>query len=101
MNVPSILAKQEINRNFTAQGINNDSTTGTDAAGAKGSGWDWAAFWDAITHVADTAANRYGQTNTGQYQTPYPQQPTNPLVTYGVGALLLIIALALVYKILK
>ncbi len=93
---------------FSNQGLTDDPTdpgTGGDTGdtGNTGNGgWDWDAAWDGIGSIFDTVAKTWGNPpppNGYPYQ--QPATPASTYMTYGIFALVIIVALALILKFIK
>ena len=103
MNTRTILAKQEINDAYqTMGGIVTDGGTGSGTGTGGGAIWGSSGFWGSVNHLFDTIGGMFGRPNYGNYPPQYSQGPAiSPTLTYAAIGLFLLIALALVFKIIK
>ena len=114
MNAGTLDAKKRIDEFYSqfddptgSGGGNNGGTGGTGRTGGGNSGdshiWEQEGFWGALNNFINGLSNIFGGNRPGAYP-PYPQtnqNTINPLFIYGGGAIVLILVLALVYKIIK
>jgi hypothetical protein len=106
MNPNLLRAKQGMNQSFVLDDSlpADPGSPSNPPAPSSGSGWNWSAAWNGITHIVDSLVPIFSNRNYYTYPPGYDyrtQQQNSTLLTYGVGAVLLVIALALVYKITK
>ncbi|NOY50449.1 MAG: hypothetical protein GXO88_07805 [Chlorobi bacterium] len=102
MNAENIAAKHEIDLAYEGIEGSGDPGTGTGTGtGTNSNIWGSSGFWSAVNNLIGSFGSMFGRPNQGAYP-PQQQRPVvNPMFAYAGIALALLIALALVYKIIK
>ena len=104
MNAETIAAKHEIDYAYNGIEGSGDPGDGTGAGSGTGSGtgiWGSKGFWSAVNNLIGSFGNMFGRPNYGAYPPPQATPVISPMLTYAGIGLFLLIALALVFKIIK